>query len=264
MLLISILGVIVAISIIIHTNYIKIERHVVLNKGIKCKIAHISDIHGKLQYLNGTLSKILNKEKIDFLIVTGDLAENVKDRQKVLEELKRVKVTKKIYLVLGNYEREEKIGLKKRSLDITDEEYHQLDTDKLKVLINQYDIYRDVSDGSKISFYGFDNSIYGNEKYSEELKGMSADIKIVFAHSPNIIKHIEEQRIHYNMLLVGHTHGNQMNIPILNKLNRGYAKFHVGYKVFDGKIFNISRGLGTSKIPIRINASPQITIFDIE
>ncbi|MGL4346345.1 MAG: metallophosphoesterase [Cellulosilyticaceae bacterium] len=264
MLLISILGVILAISIIIHTNYIKIERHVVLNKGIKCKIAHISDIHGKLQYLNGTLSEILNKQKIDFLIVTGDLAENVKDRQKVLEELKRIKVAEKIYLVLGNYEREQRVGIKKRALDITSEEYHQLGTDKLKVLINEYDIYTDVSSGKKILFYGFDNSIYGNERYSEEVKGMSADIKIVFAHSPNIIKYIERQEVSYDMLLVGHTHGNQMNIPILNKLNRSYAKFHVGYKVFDDKIFNISRGLGTSKIPIRINARPQITIFDIE
>ncbi|MHC1747926.1 MAG: metallophosphoesterase [Cellulosilyticaceae bacterium] len=240
------------------------DRRSVENKGVKCRIAHISDIHGKVKYLNGRLSKVLNKQKIDFLIVTGDLAENAKDREKVLEELRQVEVAEKMYLVLGNYEREERIGLKKRPVDITNEEYHQLDTDKLKVLINEYDIYGDVSSGRKILFYGFDNSIYGNEKYPEELKGISADIKIVFAHSPNIINYNEAQEIPYDMLLVGHTHGNQMNIPILNKVNRGYIKFHIGYKVFDDKVFNISRGLGTSKIPIRINSSPQITIFDIE
>ena len=167
------------------------------------------------------MSKVLNKQKIDFLIVTGDLAENAKDREKVLEELRHVEVAEKMYLVLGNYEREERIGLKKRLLDITNEEYHQLDTNKLKVLINEYDIYRDVSSGKEMLFCGFDNSIYGNEQYPEELKDIHAAMKIVFAHSPNIKKYIEAKEMPYDMLLVGHTHGNQMNIPILNKINTG-------------------------------------------
>lgn len=263
MLVISIV-VLVVIGIVIHTQYIKIERYSIRNKGIKCRIAHISDVHGKIQYLNGSLSEILNKQKIDFLIVTGDLAENLNDRKKVLEELRRIEVSKNTYVVLGNYEREERVGLKKRRLNITNEDYHNLNTDKFKILINEYDIYTDDSNGKKILFYGFDNSIYGNEEYPKELRDCGDDINILFAHSPNIQRYIEVQEIPYDMLLVGHTHGNQIDIPCLKNINRGYGKFHKGYKVVDDKIYNISRGLGTSKLPIRINASPQITIFDIE
>ena len=37
-------------------------------------------------------------------------------------------------------------------------------------------------------------------------------MKIVFAHSSNIKKYIEAQEVPYDMLLVGHTHGNQTTI----------------------------------------------------
>lgn len=261
--LISILVVVATVGVAIHTNYIKIERYLVKNKGIKYKVAHISDIHGKTRYLNGRLSEVLNKQKIDFLIVTGDLAENLKDRRKVLDELSRIHVSKNIYMVLGNYEREERVGLKKRHLYMTNEDYHGLNTDKLKILINEYNIYTDDSSGKKVLFYGFDNSIYGNEEYPKELRDNGGDINIMFAHSPNIQGYIEAQKISYDMLLVGHTHGNQIDIPGLKNINRKYSRFHKGYRVVEDKIFNISRGLGTSKIPIRINSSPQITIFDI-
>lgn len=251
------------IGILIHTHYVKIDTYEIKDKGVNLRIAHISDIHDQLTYANGRLSEILNRYKLDYLIVTGDLSERSSNLGKVIEELGRVEVAKCIYIVLGNYEREERIGMKKKKLNITNEGYHQLNTDKLKILMNEYEIVNDIEHGKKILFYGFDNSIYGNEGYSKDLMNKHFDLKIMFAHSPHIIQYMESQSIAYDLLLVGHTHGNQVNVPFLNTIRNNYKAFHIGCKIDEEKIFNISRGLGTSRLPIRINSAPQITIFEI-
>lgn len=258
MLLIIIL---VIIGIVIHTHYVKIETYKLSNTGVHLKIAHISDIHNQIKYINGSLSQILNRYELDFLIVTGDLGNNEKNIAAVIDEIKRVQVKQKIYFVLGNYERIGKVGVKKSLLKITDEYFYKFNTEKFKTLINEYETFIDKNSGARILFYGFDNSIYGNEHYDSKLNKEEFDLKILFAHSPNILRYIENEEINYDMLLVGHTHGNQVNIPGIKKIRNSYSHFHRGYKRIDGKIVNISRGLGTSRLPIRINSAPQVTLF---
>jgi predicted MPP superfamily phosphohydrolase len=83
------------------------------------------------------------------------------------------------------------------------------------------------------------------------------------AHSPNIIKYIDGNYISYDLLLTGHTHGNQINLPYIKKIISQYSNFHIGVKTIENKLFYISKGLGTTKLPIRINAMPEITVFRI-
>lgn len=97
-----------------------------------------------------------------------------------------------------------------------------------------------------------DNEIL-NEKF---------DYKIVLAHSPNIVSYMMSKEVSYDMLLVGHTHGKQMNIPFIRNLFSECRDYHIGYENKDNVVINISRGLGTSIVPIRINAYPQITIIE--
>lgn len=248
--------------IVIGTNYIKINYIKLKTKKMNIKIAHISDIHGKLRFLNGSLSSILNQFQLEYLVVTGDLTNNGCEIERIVNELKKVHVKEKILVVLGNNERSVGVRFKKRALDIDESYFKSLNDMKFRFLINDYEIYSNR--GQKILFYGFDNSIYGNEKYSDNLLSEKFEYKIMLAHSPNIIKYLKCNSLEYDMVLVGHTHGNQINIPLIRNVKNDYSKFHSGYKIIEGKKINISRGLGNSLVPIRINSFPQITVFDFE
>lgn len=65
------------IYIMISTFYVVINT-VNISSGFDglLKIAHISDIHGCTKYLNGSLSEMINKCDVDYVIITGDLANN--------------------------------------------------------------------------------------------------------------------------------------------------------------------------------------------
>jgi predicted MPP superfamily phosphohydrolase len=225
------------------------------------KIAHISDIHGCIKYLNGSLSKMINKCDVDYVIITGDLANNKKQFSKVMKEINKFKVNKKVIIIQGNSDTYETVWGKKRPYELNNALLDHVYGEKVKTLINEAEVCE--LKGHKILIYGFDNSLYGNEKYSEEFELENFNYRILLAHSPNIIKYIDGNYISYDLLLTGHTHGNQINLPYIKKIISQYSNFHIGVKTIEDKIFYISEGLGTTKLPIRINAMPEITVFRI-
>lgn len=212
------------------------------------KYIHITDIHGKIKFLNGSLSELINKEEVDFILLTGDLIHEFRDLDRVIEALKAIKV--KIFVVLGNNERQCTAFNELCELISA--------TENLTLLINE-EVHIDLK-GYKIGIYGFDNSLYGNERYHPSNE--THDYKIILAHSPSIISFIENFNVTYNHLLVGHTHGGQIrigNLPLTP-----YARFHVGDKFHeDGSIFSINKGIGTSRLPLRINATPEIRVYEV-
>lgn len=249
------------IYIIINTHYLKISKVKLYNSPQYLKIAHISDIHGKLKFLNGELTTILNNQKLDYLIVTGDLANNYEQRRLVRDALNKVNVTYKTLIVLGNYERI-KYKMPHNTVSfLTSNIKKYFNNNKIQVLVNEPYVHN--FNKTRILFWGFDNSIYGREKYDKGLNESKFNYKILLAHSPKILNYIKQHKIQANLLLVGHTHGNQINLPILKRIKNDYCKYHIGIKQFNNMQVNISRGLGTSRLNLRVNSLPEITIIEL-
>ncbi|WP_066496144.1 metallophosphoesterase [Abyssisolibacter fermentans] len=249
--------VIVIIYFYISTNYIRINKiNVASLRKYNLKYIHITDIHGKIRFINGRLSDLVNKEKPDFVLLTGDMISKLSELDKVISDLKKIKC--RIYIVLGNYERECYNHGHKESFSLIQIEEAIKSANNLKLLINEDVI--ELINGIRICVYGFDNSSYGNEIYRSSDK--KYDYRILLAHSPNIIKLIEDKGISYNHLLVGHTHGGQIRLGKIYK--NAYSKFHIG-DLYDneGRIFTINKGIGTTRIPLRINATPEIRCYEI-
>ncbi|QOR35046.1 metallophosphoesterase [Clostridium sp. 'deep sea'] len=250
------------IYIIINTHYLKISKVKLYNSPQYLKIAHISDIHGKLKFLNGDLTTILNNQKLDYLIVTGDLANNYEQRRLVRDALNKVNVTYKTLIVLGNYERiKYKMPNNTVSFLTSASIKKYFNNDKVQVLVNEPFVHD--FNKKRILFWGFDNSIYGREKYNNGINDRKFSYKILLAHSPRILSFIKQYKIQADLLLVGHTHGNQINLPILKKIKNNYHKYHIGMKYTNNMQVNISKGLGTSRLNLRVNSLPEITIIEL-
>lgn len=256
---IIIVSILIIIVIFLGTHLVKMEYFKIqIEVPAKFRYIHISDIHDKISFINGSISNMINSHSPNFVVATGDYSNTQDNLSKVIMELGNIKSP--VFMVLGNYEREEQINfLKKRQtpLDLLEKEVSKYSN--LKLLINEGSVLNIES--TKIFIYGFDNSTYGNEIYNS-VNNINSQYKIILAHSPNIINIIEKEKIEYNHILVGHTHGKQINIPIVTKTV--YDKFHIGFKKMSrNRFFSISKGLGTVRIPIRINSRPVISIYDV-
>ncbi|MTI65885.1 MAG: hypothetical protein FH753_04705 [Firmicutes bacterium] len=256
-MIIYVIPIVIIIYLYITTNYIRINKiNLVSLKKHKMKYLHITDIHGKLKFINGRLFKLVNQEKPDFVLLTGDMINKLSELDKVIKELNNIEC--RVYIVLGNYERESYNSGHKEIHDFIKIKNAINSAENLTLLINKEAV--EVIDGIKVSIYGFDNSIYGNESYSTNSK--QCDYKILLAHSPSIINLINDKNINYNHLLVGHTHGGQIRLG--NIYRNEYSRFHTGDLLDDnGRIFTINKGIGTTRIPIRLNATPEIRCYKV-
>lgn len=257
---------ILLICVIIFVGFIQFETHFLktITFPLKSKVPlglhyiHISDLHGKTWFINGRLSQKINRKWPDFVVVTGDLTDQEAQLHRVVVELGRIVCP--VFMVLGNHDRVEEGWQqvkKERNLDMLRVEVSK--HEGLKLLVNEEITI--AAKGKTISIYGFDNSKYGNEQY-HKVDAMVGDYKILLAHSPSIAKTIVDMHIDFQHLMVGHTHGNQINLPFLKGTK--FYKPHIGFTEIGAfKYVSVSKGLGTTRIPMRINCSTEMVIYKI-
>ncbi|MGE5703805.1 MAG: metallophosphoesterase [Clostridia bacterium] len=246
---------------IYNTHTIRMERIRIKADGKAPVImVHISDLHGKSTFLNGRLSKLINRVNPDVVCVTGDLANRRSQLTKVLAELRNIRCSHQLF-VPGNYEREEWLGWKKNRL--TEQEYrHTINRLKEHITVLENDCCMMEINGRRIRVHGLDNSIYGNERLNPACMETHGDFTLVMAHSPAIVHVLQEHKLDYQLLLAGHTHGGQIRLG--NATFGAYKHYHTGMKLLNGKPVYINRGIGTAKIPVRFNCFPEITIITLE
>lgn len=87
---------------------------------------------------------------------------------------------------------------------------------------------------------------------------------ILLTHSPAGVKYAPRGT---SITLAGHSHGGQIRLPFYGaivmpdrEVNR---KKSAGYHEEQGKPFYVSRGLGTSQLPLRFNCRPEILILEL-
>ncbi|MFS0553471.1 metallophosphoesterase [Brevibacillus sp. 179-C9.3 HS] len=249
------------ILIAYHTTYVKTRTVKLTLPGVSpLTVIHLSDLHGRTRFWNGELHKLVNVHDPDLVMVTGDLAQHSGQLTHVLEELEKIKSNAGMFFVPGNYEREEG-SFRKRAYSFSEYTSHKEALKKRMTFLENEGVFIERS-SNRILIYGFDNSIYGNEQGPRH-HTVQADLTIFLAHSPTIISLIYKEGVKADLLLTGHTHGGQ--IRFFGRTVGAYKHFHIGQKqdVCVG-VFGISRGLGTSRLPIRFNCFPEITVYKIQ
>ena len=231
------------------------------------RIAQVSDLHNaSFGAKNSQLIDSLRTNKPDIIVITGDLVDsNHTDLSVALDFVKEAGKIAPTYYVTGNHEA--RIG------PLYDElEKGLLDLD-VKVLRNQTVTLKQGQDMIKLiglddpSFLGQDNHISLNsvEGLLEGLLLEKDHFIILLSHRPELFDVYTNQSI--NLVFSGHAHGGQFRIPFLGGLvapNQGL------FPKYDSGVFNqgqtqmvVSRGIGNSIIPIRINNQPEVVYVNL-
>lgn len=230
-------------------------------------IAQVSDLHNATFGKNNSmLIKLLEKSEPDIIVITGDIIDSRRTDMEVAASF--AESAAKIapcYYVTGNHEsrvKDDYLILEKRMKDcgIT--------------------VMRDESvflekNGDKIQLIGIDDPTFAKlaaGHAAQTIDSKLADIsqgegyKILLSHRPEIFDVYVKNGI--NLVFSGHAHGGQFRIPFIGGVaapNQGwFPQYDAGLYHKDSTDMIVSRGIGNSYIPVRVNNRPEIIIASLE
>ena len=228
------------------------------------KIAHVSDLHNAVfGRENEKLLSLIRAAKPDIIAITGDLIDSRHtDIDSAMAFVEAAAEIAPVYYVTGNHE---------SRLDF-DEIEPRLIAAGARVLRNEAeDIGRG---GERIRLAGIDDPSFirtggtAEERAAAELEQLGdggGTFTVLLAHRPELVEVYAEYGA--GLVLSGHAHGGQVRLPLLGGL---YAPGQGLLPEYDSGLFSlgetqmvVSRGLGNSVAPLRVNNRPELVIVTL-
>lgn len=221
------------------------------------KIVHFSDMHYKRIITKDRIDKIINEINLinpDIVIFTGDLIDQDSDITEedisyLKETLSKINAKYGKYSVIGNHD---------YSIDI--EVLRSIYKESnFKLLENSYDIIYGKNNNKLyiggISTGAFSDTVLTKMNYNEEC------YKIIILHEPDYTDEIIS--LNPNLILGGHSHNGQVNIPYLKKyfVPTGSKKYYNEHYLVNNTNLYISSGIGVSRYNFRLFNHPSINFY---
>lgn len=230
------------------------------------RIAMIADLHNaEFGDSNESLISLLQEADPDIIVFTGDQLDARKSGSEIVLELTKQAVQiAPCYLVSGNHE-----GSIPR--------YSQFETNlRLQGVTVLKDEIRELErDGAVINLIGLDDATLNKRYYQDgakvaletSLKELERDknrYSILLAHRPEYFYVYERNGI--DLALCGHVHGGQIRIKDKGLIGPGkelFPEYDDGTYTIDESTMVVSRGLGNSIFPWRINNPPELVVIEL-
>lgn len=244
------------------------------------KIVAISDIHGGSRGVTAEKIRLVvekaNEQNADLIVLLGDYVSQARENKpyrerslkmpiaEIADNLKGLQAKLGVYAVLGNHDGfhgDEKISaeLERVGIDVLENEIKSIEKNGQKFRL------LGLKDHLKINNWStFDSEVRDVVAKNEQ----TGDI-IVLEHSPDVLEILLSKNTlgkDFKLMLVGHTHGGQIWLPVLgtpvvpSSYGQKYSYGHVREK--DTDIF-VTSGIGTSILPVRFMMPPEIAVLTI-
>ncbi|UTR13313.1 metallophosphoesterase [Salipaludibacillus sp. LMS25] len=230
------------------------------------KIAQISDLHGK-DWGNKLVNQIIG-ENPDIIVITGDLIDSkTTDLYSVHEFISDIEKMAPIYFVTGNHEARNEY-YDELAASLLDQGVNILDDDKQIIKVNEDEILlfgiQDPSFSKESNLLNENEGIV--ESKIEQLTKNYNGYKILLSHRPEFFDAYVRENI--NLVFSGHAHGGQGRLPFIGGLvapDQGFfPKYTSGKYEENNTNMLVSRGLGNSIIPIRMNNNPELLVAELK
>ena len=233
------------------------------------RIVQISDLHNQFfGYKEKSLLGRIQKLNPDIIVVTGDVVDFTHTNYTLAEDFFEgaVKIAP-TYYITGNHEEHLKgdrlnefiTEIQKMGVTFLDDKTVQINDGKCNITL------AGVAEESLNDLLEDKDIFAANSDNTSETSSDNASVKILLAHEP---EHFEAfSKTGADIVMTGHVHGGQIIIPgkggLLSPDFKFFPKHYEGFYACDDTDIIISRGLGNSVVPVRINNYPEIVVLDI-
>jgi uncharacterized protein len=193
------------------------------------------------------------REAPDLILLGGDLVDQTPgadDAAELFAELARLRAPLGVLSVAGNHDHGRFRG--------TDRLVGLLRGASIDVLLNRGASVRD-----DLYVAGIDDLRNGQPDLGAALRGRpAAGATLLASHNPDVLPDVPAD---IGLTLSGHTHGGQVVLPGIGAL---YTSSRYGDRFLAGWVEGpargyVSRGLGVTSLPVRINCPAELTILDL-
>lgn len=231
------------------------------------RIAQVADLHNtEFGEKNADLVAMLTESDPDIIVFTGDQLDARKtDKDVVLELVRQTVQIAPCYLVTGNHE---------GSLPNMRDFLNQLEAEGVIVLDNE--ISEITLNGASIDLVGLTDPTMSKFFYSDgakvaldltlqELDLNKERFTVLLAHRPEYLYVYERNRV--DLALCGHNHGGQIRINGRGIMGAGkelFPQYDSGVYTLKNATMVLSRGLGNSIFPWRVNNPPEVVLVELK
>ncbi len=266
--LLIVLLLLIVILIVIENNMVELNSYTVssskLPNDFSLKIAQISDFHNS-KLGDETLER-LKASSPDIIVITGDLVDSRKTKLDTsVEFVKEAVQIAPCYYVTGNHEariKGEYEVLRTRLLEcgatVLENEATTLNVGKTEInLIGLTD---------PRFFYDSDSKSKACEEISKNLKPLIKEntFNLVLCHRPEAFEEYVFEDV--DLALTGHAHGGQIIAFGIGAVapNQGiFPKYIKGVYEKENTKMIVSRGIGNSLFPFRLNNRPEVVEINL-
>lgn len=241
--------------------------------GVVLRMAQLSDLHlraiGRHQH---RIASAVRRLRPDLLLFTGDAIDRAQRLDVLARFLDLLGASVPGFAILGNWEHWARVDL-----DALRRAYAAR---RIRLLVNE--TAHHAHRGRRVLVTGLDDATGGMPNLETALRGAQpAANHLLLAHSPGYRDRLpagsrptqaaglpafggaDLSRYRFACMLAGHTHGGQIALfgwaPVRP---RGSGRYVSGWYRDGGVPLYVSRGLGTSVLPVRLGAPPEIAVFE--
>ena len=234
-------------------------------------ILHLSDLHiGAGPSRAERFLRVAEKLEADLTLFTGDFIAGPTGLERACGALRKFSHNRTVFGIPGNHEQNEyrqrfpgKGNFQAGGAPNTGSIFQALEDAGVTMLVNRAVA---VQHGSA-QFYlaGIDDMFSDADDLDAALSSINTDQPVILlSHSPDVLGNAARRGV--SLVLSGHTHGGQVRFPLIGTpttatrlpmerpsgvINRGSTVMHV------------SPGLGTSVLPFRLFARPEVTLLEL-
>ena len=232
------------------------------------RIAHVSDLHNaEMGKDNEKLLTILRDADPDMIAITGDLIDSRSTNVEIaLNFIREAVKIAPCYYVTGNHEArvneydELKSGMESAGVIVLEDAQTEisLDGDTITLI--------GVNDPSYQTDYLFGDSETVMNTKLEELRTENGEFTVLLSHRPELFDAYTDHGM--DLVLSGHAHGGQFRLPFIGGVvapNQGlFPEYDAGIYTEGNTNMLVSRGVGNSILPFRINNRPEVILIELQ
>ena len=232
------------------------------------RIAQVSDLHNaEFGEDNAKLLQLLSDSEPDMIAITGDLIDvNHTDVDVAVGFAQKAALIAPVYYVSGNHEASSseygtlKARLEAAGVTVLEDEAVYLERGGETIVLL----------GLADPDFSIKGDLFGEVPAMVSIKlnklmEQATAYSVLLSHRPELFEIYADGGV--DLVLSGHAHGGQFRLPFIGGLiapNQGlFPKYDAGLFTDGNTNMIISRGLGNSIIPIRLNNRPEVIVIDL-